>query len=239
MALGRILVSWRFAWLDPLVDFLLGKTPNGVYILCYDLHQQASFIRHPSQSKRLVYLKNGRKMQFNTAQKCVKGVQPTKNRIIPRLFNIESPNLTWTSTDVTSYFWLALIEVRKTSENDGFVSNFSGVLPGTTNWWASCYLTLWSPSSVCHLSLLFFSHCSSIIPSISFDFSPGIGNGSDLFLRPHHMMNTTAVTSSAPPPPSSSSTPPTVAKADLPSVKKRPKRSKGGAKGDGGPDGGE
>ena len=36
---------------------------------------------------------------------------------------------------------------------------------------------------------------------------------------------------------SASSTPPT-AKADLPSVKKRPKRSKSGAKGDGSADGG-
>jgi hypothetical protein len=38
--------------------------------------------------------------------------------------------------------------------------------------------------------------------------------------------------------PVASSTPPTAAKAELPSVKKRPKRSKSGAKGDGGPDGG-
>ena len=40
-----------------------------------------------------------------------------------------------------------------------------------------------------------------------------------------------------PPSSSASSTPPT-AKADLPSVKKRPKRSKSGAKGDGSADGG-
>lgn len=38
--------------------------------------------------------------------------------------------------------------------------------------------------------------------------------------------------------PVASSTPPTAVKAELPSVKKRPKRSKSGAKGDGGPDGG-
>lgn len=38
--------------------------------------------------------------------------------------------------------------------------------------------------------------------------------------------------------PGASSTPPTAAKAELPSVKKRPKRSKSGAKGDGGQDGG-
>lgn len=46
-----------------------------------------------------------------------------------------------------------------------------------------------------------------------------------------------APTAVPPPSSSASSTPPT-AKADLPSVKKRPKRSKGGAKGDGSADGG-
>ena len=46
-----------------------------------------------------------------------------------------------------------------------------------------------------------------------------------------------APAAAVPPPTSASSTPPT-AKADLPSVKKRQKRSKAGAKGDGSADGG-
>jgi len=61
----------------------------------------------------------------------------------------------------------------------------------------------------------------------------GFVNGSE-FADPCTPVPTSAglpVTSSA------SSTPPT-AKADLPSVKKRPKRSKSGAKGDGSADGG-
>ena len=48
---------------------------------------------------------------------------------------------------------------------------------------------------------------------------------------------TPAPTAGLPVTSSASSTPPT-AKADLPSVKKRPKRSKSGAKGDGSADGG-
>jgi Arf-GAP/GTPase/ANK repeat/PH domain-containing protein 1/3 len=58
----------------------------------------------------------------------------------------------------------------------------------------------------------------------------GFSNGSEFIDRV-----SPAPLGNVPPPAttSASSTPPTVAKADLPSVKKRPKRAKGGAKGDG------
>ena len=36
-------------------------------------------------------------MQMNTAQTCVKRVWQAKSRIIRPLFNVESPNFTWTS----------------------------------------------------------------------------------------------------------------------------------------------
>lgn len=65
---------------------------------------------------------------------------------------------------------------------------------------------------------------------------PGFPNGSDFFIHQH--ASTPGAPAAVGAAPVASSTPPTVAKAELPSVKKRPKRSKGGAKGDGGPDGG-
>jgi len=62
----------------------------------------------------------------------------------------------------------------------------------------------------------------------------GFINGSEFA---DHCSPAPAASAAAPISSSASSTPPT-AKADLPSVKKRPKRSKAGAKGDGSADGG-
>lgn len=62
----------------------------------------------------------------------------------------------------------------------------------------------------------------------------GFVNGSEFA---EHCLPAPAPAAAVPVSSSASSTPPT-AKADLPSVKKRPKRSKSGAKGDGSADGG-
>ena len=59
-------LAGRFAWLNQLVDFLLGKTPNGIYAMCHN-HRRLSLIARrsfvfcrQSQSEPIswVYLKN-------------------------------------------------------------------------------------------------------------------------------------------------------------------------------------
>ena len=90
-------------------------------------------------------------MQLNTAQKCVKRMQPAASRIIRPLFNLGSakftrssmPTFSHTEYHIISYLQSADIEVRKkTAENadsHGFGSNLSGAafcMPN--NWWTSC-----------------------------------------------------------------------------------------------------
>ena len=105
------------------------------------------------RTRRHQLLPVGCKIQLNTAQKCVKRVQSTKESInltivlrrITYFYMDIHADIVYSHTeyDLTSYLRSAFIEVPKNGRKCRIQRlwvefQWRGVLPGSTNWWASC-----------------------------------------------------------------------------------------------------